>query len=485
MKHSVLITAFLLVMAACTKTEEKNAAIISGILLSGNAENVSFDYIVSNPITGNGETYMAPVDDQGNFSVEIPLERMGTGRTTAGRFSHNICLMPGDDVYIEIEEDTINFSGKGAERNNFLYALEKARLNDRRYYNPYNKGKASPENFIVRMRDIRQKRTDFLETYPEKSKLEKEFTEYFSINNQIIYENLIRRYPERFAYQNKVSIDSLQLPPECIKYAQIASVVDDRKINSKDYLHNMRNFLFDKTRELMKTNRGKNYMEMMYSLLMDSLQGKTREYMLAKFVCSDLGYNRFDSVTYNHFQQLEGKDSLSTETVQKAFDKYHEKRALIGQPLHPAFAETLLEDSTGAQLTFAEMMENHKGKVVYLDIWGLGCGPCRAAMPHSKKLKERLKDVPVEFVYIAQDPPTDDVWENIFTVSQTKENHYRMVNHRWGSSKMLKFMEINWVPCYMIFDKNGCLTDFNAPRPHIRDNRESELEKELKKLAEV
>ncbi|MFW6389387.1 MAG: hypothetical protein ACOCZI_02010 [Marinilabiliaceae bacterium] len=45
-------------------------------------------------------------------------------------------------------------------------------------------------------------------------------------------------------------------------------------------------------------------------------------------------------------------------------------------------------------------------------------------------------------------------------------------------------MEINWVPCYMIFDKEGKLADFNAERPSANVvEEETPLEETLKKLA--
>lgn len=40
-----------------------------------------------------------------------------------------------------------------------------------------------------------------------------------------------------------------------------------------------------------------------------------------------------------------------------------------------------------------------------------------------------------------------------------------MVELVWGSSKMLRHLGINWVPCHMIFDKDGNLIDFVAQRP--------------------
>ena len=45
-------------------------------------------------------------------------------------------------------------------------------------------------------------------------------------------------------------------------------------------------------------------------------------------------------------------------------------------------------------------------------------------------------------------------------------------------------MEINWVPCYMIFDKEGKLVDFNADRPSSAVAKmETKLEKTLRDLA--
>ena len=40
------------------------------------------------------------------------------------------------------------------------------------------------------------------------------------------------------------------------------------------------------------------------------------------------------------------------------------------------------------------------GKVLYVDLWGLGCGPCREEMPYSVGLHKKLEGKPVEFVYI-------------------------------------------------------------------------------------
>ena len=92
------------------------------------------------------------------------------------------------------------------------------------------------------------------------------------------------------------------------------------------------------------------------------------------------------------------------------------------------------------------------------------------------------------FVYdatfnIAQDPSSPGVWDEIFEATFTDRNHFRMANSDWGTAKMLQYLEINWVPCYMIFDRQGRLIDYNANRPYVQDNIKSDLEEKLRLLA--
>lgn len=94
-------------MVSCTNTKKEKGVTVRGKILSGQIEEVRFEWIVDNPIRGNGAQYIAEVDSTSQFSVKIPVEKPATGRIKVGGFYHEMYLLPGDDFYVEIDGDVI------------------------------------------------------------------------------------------------------------------------------------------------------------------------------------------------------------------------------------------------------------------------------------------------------------------------------------------------------------------------------------------
>ena len=55
----------------------------------------------------------------------------------------------------------------------------------------------------------------------------------------------------------------------------------------------------------------------------------------------------------------------------------------------------------------SRIIEPYKGNVLYLDFWGIGCGPCRVGMKNQKPLLEKLADRPFRALYIAESDHMD------------------------------------------------------------------------------
>lgn len=125
--------------------------------------------------------------------------------------------------------------------------------------------------------------------------------------------------------------------------------------------------------------------------------------------------------------------------------------------------DLVLKNITGNILPLAEVIEKHRGKVIYMDMWASSCGPCRKEMPASRRLKDRLDSDGVIFMYISSDRNESD-WKRVvkeYDLGDIGEN-YRIVS---AESKFLKEIKFRYIPRYLIFDTDGRLVNLDAPRP--------------------
>jgi thiol-disulfide isomerase/thioredoxin len=478
----VLISILLISCQTNTPEEIPNHATIKGTVVSDEITVVKFEYISDNPIKPQYETFEAKVMEDSSFEIEIPIQRLATGRITYNDFYHDICLLPGDDIYCIINGDTIQYSGKGASKNNFLYHTEKVDLTNLDYHGVTNDFRLSPFEIVAPLKEFKEKRQDFFIAYCDSVELEPQFIKHYEQETEIIYTYTILRYNWIYSYVTQTPIDSLEISDEFYRLSEFSEIIDDTKCNNSYYLDNILELSKNKARDLLSKDSTLKFKDAVNKVLRDSISGKTQEYALAKSIVDNFTHSTdYDSVAIDYFYSI-SNDELAKETVDKAVNKYLEKQKLIGAPLHPEFANTVLLDSSYNELSFGEIMESLEGKVVYVDFWSLACGPCIAAMPYSKILKEKLEGEDVEFVYISTLDLGEPYWENFYNTTQTKENHYIM--KKGTESRLYKFLGISYVPCYMIFDKEGNCISFDAERPTKKvETEETELERTLRQLA--
>lgn len=155
-------------------------------------------------------------------------------------------------------------------------------------------------------------------------------------------------------------------------------------------------------------------------------------------------------------------------------EKYHDLtgdgsflRPIIAKPnvssIDGCTYDLVLKDITGNGLSLAEVIEKHRGKVIYMDMWASWCGPCRKEMPASRWLKDRLDSDGVIFMYISSDRNESD-WKRAvkeYDLGDIGEN-YRIIS---AESKFLTEIKFRYVPRYLIFDTDGRLVNPDAPRP--------------------
>jgi thiol-disulfide isomerase/thioredoxin len=131
-----------------------------------------------------------------------------------------------------------------------------------------------------------------------------------------------------------------------------------------------------------------------------------------------------------------------------------------------------------------ELVKPYAGKVVYIDIWGTWCGPCREEMRYAKELKKRFAGKEVVFLYLDKDDaPRENTWKEYVHAAGLEGEHYRMNNSEidaiWDAIKKAGNERTHSYPTYVIIDKKGNIIHPSAERPSSREKLYAQLDKML------
>lgn len=116
-------------------------------------------------------------------------------------------------------------------------------------------------------------------------------------------------------------------------------------------------------------------------------------------------------------------------------------------------------DRNGKQVSLSDF----KGKVVVVDVWATWCGPCKAEIPHLKKLEKEFEGRDdIVFLGVSVDKAKDkEKWLKMIDDEQMAGIHL----FADGFSEITKSYQITGIPRFMVFDKQGNIVSTNAPRP--------------------
>jgi thiol-disulfide isomerase/thioredoxin len=125
------------------------------------------------------------------------------------------------------------------------------------------------------------------------------------------------------------------------------------------------------------------------------------------------------------------------------------------------FSEAALNDAlltlNDDSILFKSILEKHQGKTVFIDVWASWCKDCLKGLPSVKALQTEHPEV--DFVYLSLDK-TQKAWKKGIKRLEIKGDHYFMKSGWKGA--MGTFLDLDWIPRYMIIDKQGKIKVFKA-----------------------
>lgn len=131
--------------------------------------------------------------------------------------------------------------------------------------------------------------------------------------------------------------------------------------------------------------------------------------------------------------------------------------------------ESKFKDLENKEVNFQQILEKHKGKTIFIEVWASWCSDCIKAMPTVKELYD-VYGSDIVFVNLSCDK-TYESWLAGIEKHQVKGEHYLVPDGMKG--KFGKSIGLDWIPRYMIVDKTGKIALYKAIEP--TDSRIEEI----------
>lgn len=123
----------------------------------------------------------------------------------------------------------------------------------------------------------------------------------------------------------------------------------------------------------------------------------------------------------------------------------------------------LLAADGKSEFKLEKVLAQHRGKLILIDLWASWCVPCLKEMPYLTQLRKKYPEDKIIFLPISLDKQISSWRETMNRMSMPKNNTYLLLNA--SKTSFYKQYNINEIPRYLLFDKDGEIINENTAAP--------------------
>lgn len=444
----------------------------------------------------DANSVMAKVEADSTFSFTLPASKPTFVRLRYNGYTQRLLLSPGRPLAVRFNGadlvSTITFTGKGATENQLIQEELKPPF----YLTSYEKEK---ENIYAAWPIDRLKK----ELLPEATRVE-EVTQAF-IHNAKIPQQLKKYLQAETSFRHALHLDRLlfnmkntQHNPDWQAFedeldkriGEVSLAETSMSPAANQYLETYAGRLMSKMYRVYMKNKdeGKKQMTTALGMSFDSLQSLASlygdEYIEYMYVWKRMPASLHEQLLINRTVYYVNEKAPAEVSAIAGLLRQYYPNGKGWQEISPLVAqlETLktkgiannkihILENGKAIRSLEELLAPYKGKVVYLDIWGTWCSPCKEEMKYAPAIKQQLAGKDVVFLYLSNDKDIVDAkWKNYIYTNNISGEHLRMAQNDSLIWKALQPVEApRYFPSFFIFDRQGNRVPGNAARPSEAD----------------
>lgn len=481
---TIIQTILLLYGCKHENTITEEVSMQGEVFISGHIKNRDLyphinDIVLELPFFEEGQiSYTSLINSDNNFYFQFQLHSQMC-EVAINPYIEHLYVQPGDSIYLEIDfKDLLNpvINGNGAEFNQLftLFIDGGYYMQDYRIWKEFKTNK----EFEQLMEHEYQERLHRYDEYVTKYQPNEKVKEYIS---QLIKADYYTALFQNAVYCRNYKIEGFDFNCYADRLGDASLLLDNRVITNAHFRLSKELYSY-----LFCIN--KRFQDHDQTVTMDDIFGPMKDthampYLYIQSLVLSL-YELNDTTYFNQHKEIFNqyvKSPYLRNTVlqlQQSKKNYQENP----KPVSDYILYGNNQDGVKALKSmpymefFYNLLNSHRGKMIYIDFWDPGCPPCMDEMKPLKELRQKFPIEDVAFISICDNKNKElvkkvlDAYEmyipgieHVLTIDCPNNNeHHKLYNQ----------LNVNSFPYYFIINREGVIVNYGTmmrPSNHITE----------------